>query len=110
MYFKIRDAESNQVLFEVRKPESEVGKANAHPTRFVQYHFGPMFFQLGSVGTTLEFRVGGQPVKKFLMIERHYFKGQLIKSFEFEVPFCMPNTQNSLEAVYDFPEFTPELE
>jgi len=42
-----------------------------------------MFFQLGTVGTTLEFKIGSKPVKKFLMIERHYFKGELIKSFEF---------------------------
>jgi len=69
-----------------------------------------MFFQLGTVGTTLEFKVGEKPVKKFLMIERHYFKGKLIKSFEFEVPFCMPNSQNSMEAVYEFPDFGKKLE
>jgi hypothetical protein len=83
VYFRIRNAETNQALFEIRKPESEVGKKPVHASRFVQYHFGPQFFQLGTVGTTLEFRVGGLPVKRFLMIERHYFKGQLVKSFEF---------------------------
>ncbi len=40
------------------------------------------------------------------MIERHYFKNKLIKSYEFEVPFCIPNTVNSLEAIYELPEFT----
>lgn len=110
VYFKIRNANNNQVLFEIRKPESEIGKKAAHPVRFVQYQFGPNFFKLSTIGTTLEFRVGPQPVKKFLMIEKHYFKGMLIKSYEFEVPFCMPNSQNSLEAVYELPQFGPELE
>lgn len=83
IYFKIRNAESNQVLFEIRKPEEAIGKNLVNPTRFVQYHFGPQFFKLHTIGATLEFRVGAQPVKKFLMIEKHYFKGKLIKSFEF---------------------------
>jgi hypothetical protein len=83
VYFKIRNATSNQVLFEIRKPESEIGKKAAQPVRFVQYQFGPHFFKLATIGTTLEFKVGPQAVKKFLMIEKHYFKRHLIKSFEF---------------------------
>ena len=73
--FRIRNADQNQVLFEIKKPESEIGKKSPNPTRYVQYHFGPQFFKLTTVGTTLEFRVGSQPVKKFLMLEKHYFKG-----------------------------------
>ena len=38
---------------------------------------------------SLRFRVGNQPVTNFRMIERHYFKGRLIKSFDFEFPFCI---------------------
>jgi protein unc-119 len=44
------------------------------------------------------------------MIEKHYFKGQLIKAYDFHVPFCIPNTTNSLEAMYELPSFGPELE
>lgn len=53
VYFKIRNALNNQNLFEIRKPESEVGKKVQAPTRFVQYHFGPLFFRLKTIGTTL---------------------------------------------------------
>ena len=42
------------------------------------------------------------------MIERHYFKQKLIKSYEFEVPFCMPSSRNSMEAVYELPQFSKE--
>lgn len=61
------------------------------------------------MGTTLTFRVGAQPVKKFVMIEKHYFKGHQIKSYKFDVPFCIPKTQNTLEALYELPSFGPEL-
>lgn len=103
MHFKIRNAQTNSVLFEVTKPESEYGKFNLDAPRTVKYQFGPQFFNLGVIGTTLEFRVGAKPIKKFVIIERHYFKGKLIKSFEFDVPFCIPGTKNSLEAMYELP-------
>lgn len=79
VFFKIRNAINNQTLFEIRKPEGEVGKKVTQPIRFVQYQFGPHFFKLSTIGTTLEFKVGDKAVKKFLMIEKHYFKGKLIK-------------------------------
>ena len=46
--------------------------------RTVRYHFGPNFFKLNQIGTTLVFSIGAQPVKNFTMIERHYFKEKLI--------------------------------
>lgn len=64
--------------------------------RTIKYHFGPFFFDLKTIGTTLTFKVGSKPVKKFKMIERHYFKGELIKSYEFNAPFCMPNSVNDM--------------
>jgi hypothetical protein len=39
------------------------------------------------------------------MIERHYFRDQLIKSFDFDFGFCPPNTRNSIEHIYDMPGF-----
>ncbi len=74
----------------------------------VRYHFGPDFFHLRTIGTSLVFRVGSLPVKNFIMIERHYFRQQLIKSFKFSIPFCIPNTTNSLEAIYEIPDFSEE--
>jgi len=42
-------------------------------------------------------------------VERHYFKGKLIKSWEFTVNFCMPNSTNTWEAMYDMPAMKKEL-
>jgi hypothetical protein len=71
----------------------------------LKYHFGPDFLELRTIGTTLEFCVGDQPVPNLLMIERHYFKTELVKSFEFTFGFCIPSSRNTWEAIYDMPQF-----
>lgn len=103
--FKIRDVGTNMVLMEIKKDESDKAPLTDE-SRLVRYHFGPDFFMLKTIGTTLVFKVGNLPVKNFIMIERHYFKNKLIKSFKFAIPFCIPNTVNSLEAIYDIPDFS----
>jgi hypothetical protein len=50
------------------------------------------------------FKIGDREVKSFRMIERHFFRDQLIKSFDFDFGFCPPNTTNSIEHIYDMPE------
>ena len=42
------------------------------------------------------------------MVERHYFKNKLLKSFDFDFGFCMPFSRNSCEHIYEMPELTPE--
>jgi hypothetical protein len=34
------------------------------------------------------------------MIERHYYRDMIIKSFDFEMPFAMPNSTNTWEVMY----------
>ena len=119
--FSVRDIDSGYVLFEV---EDEEGMQNPHPitsefesnedksdensTRTMKYHLGPEFLELKNIGTALTFSVGDKPVKNLLMIERHYFKGRLIKSFEFKFDFCIPNTVNNWETIYNIPELDDE--
>ena len=62
--FKIRDCDSNFTLVDV--PESEVEnevKDEDDPTvRVIKYHLGPMFLKLRTVGLTMNFGVGSQPI------------------------------------------------
>ena len=44
------------------------------------------------------------------MIERHYFKDELARSYDFNFGFCIPMSVNSWEAIYDMPELTKERE
>lgn len=57
----------------------------------------------------MEFTVGDKPVNNFRMIERHYFRNQLLKSFDFHFGFCIPSSKNTCEHIYDFPPLSEEL-
>ena len=50
---------------------------------------------------SLTFAVGPEPIENFRMIERHYFRDILIKSFDFNFGFCIPNSRNTWEAIYE---------
>ena len=42
------------------------------------------------------------------MIERHFFRNKLLKSFDFDFGFCIPDSKNTVEHIYDFPKLEPE--
>ena len=126
--FKMRDLESDFVLFEVsddspddsnnseeKKEEEKKEKINYEDEdiftspRSIRYHLGPDFLELKDLGSSLTFSVGNQPVKDFLIIERHYFKDLLIKSFEFKFDFCIPNSVNTWEYIYTIPDIDPQV-
>ncbi|OWF50266.1 protein unc-119 homolog B-like [Mizuhopecten yessoensis] len=113
--FKLRDMESGAVLFEVAKPpptdddeDMDPEEIDPNAGRFVRYQFTPQFLKLKTVGATVEFVVGDKPVNKFRMIERHYFKERMLKSFDFEFGFCIPQSRNTVEHIYEFPYLSPD--
>ncbi|MGH0161564.1 UNVERIFIED_CONTAM: hypothetical protein FKN15_041363 [Acipenser sinensis] len=57
----------------------------------------------------VEFTVGEKPINNFRMIERHYFREQLLKSFDFEFGFCIPSSKNTCEHIYEFPPLSDEI-
>jgi hypothetical protein len=112
--FRVRDLDSETVLFEVEEEKSEETEKNANQVesdeeRLIRYHLGPDFLDLKNLGTQLTFTVGDKPVKNLLMVERHYFKDKLIKSFEFSFDFCIPNSTNEWETLYTIPSIDEEL-
>ncbi|XP_067911311.1 protein unc-119 homolog B [Heterodontus francisci] len=116
--FKIRDMETGTVLFEIAKPpaseleddnDDENGEMDSSSGRFVRYQFTPAFLRLRTVGATVEFTVGDKPVSNFRMIERHYFRERLLKSFDFDFGFCIPNSRNTCEHIYEFPQLSEDI-
>lgn len=112
--FSVRDMDSGYCLFEVADEEALENPSQINydeqddNSRLMKYHLGPEFLELRNIGTALTFSVGDKPVKNLLMIERHYFKKKLIKSFEFKFDFCIPNTINNWETIYNIPELDEE--
>lgn len=43
------------------------------------------------------------------MIERHFFKDVVLKTFDFEFGFCMPGSTNTCEHIYEFPTLPDDL-
>ena len=56
----------------------------------------------------MEFVVGDSPVSNFRMIERHFFQDKVLKTFDFSFGFCIPNSKNTCEHIYEFPSLTSE--
>lgn len=92
--------------------------------RCIRYDFGAEFLDKKSIGTryfgimwgvvfnvadSLTFSVGDREISNFRMIERHYFRNRLIKSFDFNLGFCMPNSRNTWEVMYSVPELDASL-
>ena len=129
--FKIRDLETKTTLFEIAKPPpgtidgdtNDSSEVDPNAGRFVRYQFTPQvsfscslfsvilsppclfqFLKLRTVGATVEFNVGNKPVKNFRMIERHFFRDQHLKTFDFDFGFCIPNSKNTVEHIYEFPK------
>jgi len=115
--FKIRDLQTGTVLFEIAKPhncdldedEEDSCDGDTSAGRFVRYQFTPAFLRLCTVGATVEFTVGERPVNSFRMIERHYFQERLLKNFDFDFGFCIPNSRNTCEHIYEFPQLPEDL-
>lgn len=57
----------------------------------------------------VEFTVGHKPVNRFRMIERHFFRDILLKTFDFEFGFCIPYSRNTCEHIYEFPTLPTDL-
>lgn len=107
--FKIRDVKTGATLFEISKPPGgpAPGEADPHDPnvgRFVRYQFTPEFLKLKTVGATVEWCTGPRAIKEFRMIERHFFKDRHLKTFDFNFGFCVPDSKNSCEQIYEFPK------
>ena len=88
--FNIRDMDSGVQLFHVAKDPNmpDIDPAMIPPeledqVRCIQYDFGADFLQLRTIGTQLTFSIGPHEVPNFRMIERHYFRNYMIRSFDF---------------------------
>ena len=57
----------------------------------------------------MTFTVGEEhPVKNFRMIERHFFRDRLLKSFDFDFGFCIRGSTHTCEHLYEFPTLTED--
>mmetsp|Transcript_75973 Transcript_75973/g.164411 ORF Transcript_75973/g.164411 Transcript_75973/m.164411 type:complete len:262 (+) Transcript_75973:46-831(+) len=116
LQFAIVDYDSKNCLFEVGKdipPPADMSldfsSTGEDIYRKIRYNFSEDVLKLPFIQTTLVFAVGDREVRDFRMIERHYFRDQLVKSFDFSFGFCIPGSVNTWESVYSLPPLPDSL-
>ncbi|KAI5096998.1 protein unc-119-like B, partial [Silurus meridionalis] len=104
--FKIRDLEGGSIILDLKRHcPTEIKDAMETETGcFIQYRFTSSFLNLREIGATLEFTVGSKAINRFRLIERHYFREMLLKTFDFEIGFCIPYSRNTCEHIYCLPD------
>eukprot|EP00939_MAST-03C_sp_MAST-3C-sp1_P005468 g5468.t1 len=119
--FIIKNYDTKEIIFKVDREDSAGAATRSlaalrlregfdpDTLRKIDYNFDADVLSLPRVSTKLKFTVGNNEVHKFRMIERHYFRNKLIKSFDFTFPFCMPNSENLWESEYDLPPMDSEM-
>ena len=94
--FEIKDYDSGESVFHVKKdgdaglPElpDDIDPEVERAIRTVRHTFPEKFLRFETVRTALVFGVGETPVPDFRMIERHYFRDGLVRSYDFNFGFC----------------------
>lgn len=112
--FVMKDYDTKQVIFEIggddALPDLDFGEHfDEDALRRIRYDFSVDVLRKPTLSTTLVFSNGQEPLENFRMVERHYFKGKLIKSYEFKFGFVIPNSTNTWESVYTMPTLPEEL-
>lgn len=57
--------------------------------------------QSSSTLMRLSFAVGPKELNSLRLIEKHYHKDKLLRSFDFKFGFCIPNSVNTWESEYE---------
>jgi len=114
--FSISDYTSKNVIFEVGRDSPapadisvDFSSLGEDMYRKIKYNFSEDVLRLPLIQTSLVFSVGPRELSGFRMIERHYFRDRLVKSFDFQFGFCIPGSTNTWDAVYSLPPLSNEL-
>uniref|UniRef100_K3WMX7 GMP phosphodiesterase delta subunit domain-containing protein n=1 Tax=Globisporangium ultimum (strain ATCC 200006 / CBS 805.95 / DAOM BR144) TaxID=431595 RepID=K3WMX7_GLOUD len=117
LHFAISDYESKRKIFEIGKnrpgkavPKVDLSQARGEAAyRTIRYEFSEDVLRLPAIKTELEFSVGPKEVHELRMIERHYFRDEIVKSYDFTFGFCIPSSVNTWDAIYSMPPLDEEL-
>eukprot|EP00127_Corallochytrium_limacisporum_P001733 Clim_evm70s77 gene=Clim_evmTU70s77 len=107
--FQIKNVDTGDIYFQFQKepytflPQSD----DDNSVRFVQYCLPKAFLECKTISTRVRFCVGAEPVSNLKMLERFYFRDRLLKDYDFDFGFCIPNSTNEAEFTYDTPKISP---
>lgn len=99
--FKVRDYDTGEVFHEFKSTNKY--ELDYFADHLLEYVFPQKILKAKIIGTDLAFIVENKPVKNLDFVEKHFIDGQLMKSYEFNFPLFMPNSENNIEFIYPVP-------
>lgn len=118
--FRLSDAETNEIYFQLENEElssaamliddaniGEEEKKYIKEARRIEYVFPKKVLEREHISSFVRFKVGDRPVNELVLLEKHFYKDELLKEFKFTFPFCAPDSTNTWEFVYSLPKLTP---
>ncbi len=118
--YKVCDYDSRHVLLHVTAEVNNMNDFYARQMeengtltvdmRTLKHDFPRAFFSLRNLELNLEFSNvnGDQPLQQLTLIEKHFFRGEILNEYEFNFPFCVPNSTNQWQYVYELPQLSAE--
>ena len=106
--FKLRNMETSEVYHEYYP--NDIYELDYFADHELEYAFSnKLISKVKTIGSTLNLVVGNQVVKNLVLIERHYVEGKLAANYQFKFPLFMPNSQNSIEFIYNIPKLADDV-
>ena len=62
------------------------------------------------VRSRIQFQVGAEALSTLRMIERHFFQGELIRTFDMVLGYCIPESVNTHDLTYELPILAPHMQ
>ena len=100
----LRDLEKNVVLYDLTPPGGFMPTPKIDKDRMLKFQFPKAILKLNSMGSTFEFKIGPVEMKNMRIIQKHFFMGKLLKVYDMEFGYCMPDSVNSWECMLTLPE------
>lgn len=106
--FKLRDMETQEVYHEYYP--DDVYELDFFADHILDYKFpNKLIKNQKNLGTKLNLCVGNNIVKDLVLLERHYIGDKLVANFHFKFPIFMPNSQNTIEFIYNIPKLPADV-
>ncbi len=77
--------------------------------RHKTYTFSTEFLRSNYISNSITFKIGDLPLKDLQVIENHFYKNKCIARYNFKFPFCVPNSVNNWEYIYEIPQLDSEM-
>ena len=105
--FKLRNPQTDEIYHEFTA--SNIYDLDIFADEVLSYVFPMKVLTSASLGAELRFMTGDAPIKNLVLIEKHFVEGEQVKSYDFDFPFFMPNSENAIEFIYDMPKFSEDI-